>query len=165
MAFSHPTPSCERWLCRRNPSSPNHPRRPHRRPSARRDRRKRAESLLRSSDQNLAITLQSIGDAVVATDAAGRVTRMNPTAERLTGWRLAQALGRPLVSKVETASQHLLSTINSILGMSNIEAGGVQLEETDFKLAVVLTRVQSILSESAQDKGLAFVIDAGEMPM
>ena len=59
--------------------------------------RKRAESLLRSSEQNLAITLQSIGDAVIATDAAGCVTRMNPTAERLTGWHLEEALGRPLV--------------------------------------------------------------------
>ncbi len=59
-------------------------------------RRKRAEERLRRSEQDLAITLQSIGDAVIATDATGRVTRMNPTAERLTGWTLADAAGRPL---------------------------------------------------------------------
>ena len=60
--------------------------------------RKLAASQLRltESKNSLAITLQSIGDAVIATDAAGLVTRMNPTAERLTGWVRAQAIGRPL---------------------------------------------------------------------
>jgi diguanylate cyclase (GGDEF)-like protein/PAS domain S-box-containing protein len=58
--------------------------------------RKQAEQQLRLSEENLTITLQSIGDAVIATDAAGLITRMNATAERLTGWSLADANGRPL---------------------------------------------------------------------
>lgn len=58
--------------------------------------RKRAEEQLRQSEENLAITLQSIGDAVIATDTQGKITRMNPTAEQLTGWPLSEALGHPL---------------------------------------------------------------------
>jgi diguanylate cyclase (GGDEF)-like protein/PAS domain S-box-containing protein len=58
--------------------------------------RKQAEETLRRSEENLSITLQSIGDAVIATDAAGFITRMNPTAERMTGWSLAEASGQPL---------------------------------------------------------------------
>ena len=55
-----------------------------------------AEAELALAAEDLAATLRSIGDAVVATDAAGRVRRMNPSAEALTGWTIADALGRPL---------------------------------------------------------------------
>jgi diguanylate cyclase (GGDEF)-like protein/PAS domain S-box-containing protein len=60
------------------------------------DRLRESDRHLRASQQNLVITLNSIGDAVIATDAAGLITRMNPTAERLTAWPLADALGHPL---------------------------------------------------------------------
>ena len=56
----------------------------------------KANLTLRESEENLAVTLNSIGDAVIATDVEARVTRLNPVAERLTGWTLAEALGRPV---------------------------------------------------------------------
>jgi len=68
--------------------------------------RKRAEQALRRSEENLAITLQSIGDAVMATDVQGCVTRMNPVAERLTGWPFAQASGRPLSEVFRIVDAH-----------------------------------------------------------
>ena len=55
-----------------------------------------AENALRRSEQNLAVTLNSIGDAVLATDIDGRVARLNPVAEQLMGWTQAEALGRPV---------------------------------------------------------------------
>jgi PAS domain S-box-containing protein len=53
-----------------------------------------ANVTLQASEEKLAVTLNSIGDAVIATDAEGRVTRLNPLAEQLTGWTQAQATGR-----------------------------------------------------------------------
>lgn len=44
----------------------------------------------------LEVTLASIGDAVITTDAKGDVVWLNPVAERMTGWTSAAATGRPL---------------------------------------------------------------------
>ena len=57
--------------------------------------RERTAELARSR-ADLAITLDSIGDAVLATDVTGRITRMNPVAESLTGWSRTEAVGRPI---------------------------------------------------------------------
>lgn len=56
----------------------------------------RSEAELRVQQRNLSVTLNSIGDAVLATDAHRRITRMNPAAERLTGWLASDAIGRPI---------------------------------------------------------------------
>jgi len=48
------------------------------------------------SEENLRITLNSIGDAVVATDEQGLVVRMNPVAEKLCGWKREEAYGKTL---------------------------------------------------------------------
>lgn len=53
--------------------------------------RKKAEETLREREEYLSITLQSIGDAVIATDIDGKITRMNPVAEKLTGWSFVEA--------------------------------------------------------------------------
>jgi PAS domain S-box-containing protein len=58
----------------------------------------RAEQQLRESEQRYAVTLSSIGDAVIATDRDSRINFINPVAETLTGWPRNEALGRPLVN-------------------------------------------------------------------
>ena len=44
----------------------------------------------------LAATFNSIGDAVIATDTSACITRLNLAAEKLTGWRQSEAIGRPV---------------------------------------------------------------------
>lgn len=54
----------------------------------------RAQAAMRESEENLRITLEAIGDAVIACDAAGRITRINRMACMLTGWTPTEARGR-----------------------------------------------------------------------
>ena len=84
----------------------------------------RAEAALRESEENLSITLNSIGDAVIATDATGRITRMNPVAERLTGWSFSDARGYLLadvfrIHHAETKSP-LINPVERILTTGEI---------------------------------------------
>ena len=58
--------------------------------------RKAAEEALHCEKELAQTTLASIGDAMISTDPNGRVTYLNPVAERLTGWILDEARGMPL---------------------------------------------------------------------
>jgi PAS domain S-box-containing protein len=58
--------------------------------------RAQAEGAATEQREWLQVTLASIGDGVIATDAAGRVRFLNAAAQRLTAWRAAEAAGRPL---------------------------------------------------------------------
>ncbi len=53
----------------------------------------------------LHVTLQSIGDAVITTDAKGCVSWLNPAAERMTGWLSSEASGRPLPQVFQIVNQ------------------------------------------------------------
>ena len=58
--------------------------------------RKAIEDMLFTEKERAQVTLNSIGDAVVSTDATGRVGYLNSAAERLTGWSSGDAIDRPL---------------------------------------------------------------------
>jgi two-component system CheB/CheR fusion protein len=60
-------------------------------------REKQIEAALAHERQWLAVTLGSIGDAVIATDSSGVVKLLNPVAEKLTGWSTNEAVGKPLL--------------------------------------------------------------------
>ena len=57
---------------------------------------KLAERAVLEQKERAEVTLQSIGYAVITTDALGRIDYLNPVAEQLTGWTAAQADGQPL---------------------------------------------------------------------
>ncbi|NNC64505.1 MAG: PAS domain S-box protein [Gammaproteobacteria bacterium] len=58
--------------------------------------RKLAESALYKEKERAQVTLQSIGDAVITTDARGNVDYLNPAAEELSGWERRRAQGQPI---------------------------------------------------------------------
>ncbi|TGN13207.1 PAS domain S-box protein [Leptospira ilyithenensis] len=55
-----------------------------------------ANQKVKKKEESLRVTLNSIGDAVIASDNQGRITRMNPVAEKLTGWLAYEAIGAPV---------------------------------------------------------------------
>lgn len=86
--------------------------------------RYQTEKALRISEENLRITLDSIGDAVIATDRQGRITRMNPIAESLTGWRAGEAVGQSLsevfVIRNSQTGDPVPSPVDRVLEAGNI---------------------------------------------
>ncbi len=64
------------------------------------------EQSLRRQSQILEVTLASIGDAVLVTDAQGNVTFTNSVAAKLTEWPLEQAKGRPLTEIFPIVNEH-----------------------------------------------------------
>jgi PAS domain S-box-containing protein len=67
---------------------------------------KRTAALLRAQSESWRVTLASIGDGVIATDAEGRITFMNAVAETLTGWAADDARSRPLDAVFHIVNEH-----------------------------------------------------------
>ena len=73
------------------------------------------ESSLKRSEQWLATILWSIADAIIATDAQGFITFMNPIAAALTGWEPKEALGRELMEVFSVREETPAATAESIV--------------------------------------------------
>ena len=74
---------------------------------------RRAEEALAEQREWLETTLESIGDAVIATDMQGRITFMNPVAEHLTAWPLGEARGRPCSEVFRIVNERTRNTVDS----------------------------------------------------
>ena len=85
--------------------------------------RQRAADVLHAERERFRTTLTSIGDAVVVTDAQGRITLLNPVAQALTGWG-AEALGQPLdtVFRIvnETTRETMENPVSKVLRLGTI---------------------------------------------
>ncbi|MGB0127588.1 MAG: response regulator, partial [Rhodocyclaceae bacterium] len=69
------------------------------------------------------------------------------------------------LTKIDDAAHHLLSIINDVLDVSRIEAGRLNLEQTDFALADVLDYVRTLILTQADAKGLRLEIDRDDVPL
>ncbi len=111
----------------------------------------------------LATTLRSIGDAVIATDEAGRVKLVNPVAERLTGWSFAEAVGRPLAEVLtvleggpgETATDPVAQLLDeaTVMGFRRL----VVLRSRDGRETPIGDSAAAITDESGATIGMVIV--------
>jgi diguanylate cyclase (GGDEF)-like protein/PAS domain S-box-containing protein len=90
--------------------------------------RRGQETLFREKEQAV-ITLESIGDAVMTTDIAGRIMYLNPVAERLTGWRTTEALGLPSTTILTFISDSTREPVESTVARCLDEARPVDLAD------------------------------------
>ena len=67
----------------------------------------------RRQKEILAVTLSSIGDAVIITDIKGRITFLNAVAEKLTGWTASEAEGRPCAEVFRIVNEETRSPVES----------------------------------------------------
>lgn len=88
----------------------------------------KANSQLQSERESLQVTLTSIADGVVSTDTEGRITFLNPAAERISGWPKAEAIGRPvdevLVTLDETTREIRSSTTLRAIDLDEPQQSG-----------------------------------------
>ena len=69
-------------------------------------------------ERHLSSILDSISDAVIATDTSGNIIRMNPMAERFTGWPFSKAQGKPLTAVFNLVNaQAIEEAINLVTGV------------------------------------------------
>jgi two-component system, sensor histidine kinase and response regulator len=68
------------------------------------------------------------------------------------------------ISHLEVSAKYLLSTLNDVLDLSRIEAGDLQLEDTEFALDDVLSQVHTIVRDAAAAKHLRLELDAAKAP-
>ncbi|MGR9115390.1 MAG: PAS domain S-box protein [Gammaproteobacteria bacterium] len=120
-------------------------------------------SVLKKREQKLAVTLQSIGDALITTDTAGIITRINSHAEQLTGWRAAQAIGKPCaeVFKITHANTGLAITspVERVLKKRQIVQLGNQtvLHSRDHSRYHITNNAAPILDEAGNLLGVILV--------
>lgn len=91
--------------------------------------RKRAELQLYEEKEKAQVTLQSIGDAVITTDADGRVEYLNPVAEQLTGWDSDEAAGRPITEVFQVISESTRQPVDSPITRCLREGRMVEMSE------------------------------------
>gem|GEM_PF-150514 len=124
--------------------------------------RKLAEQMLREREELLSVTLRSIGDGMIATDALGNVVNMNPVAEELCGWTLEEARGRNITGIFhiihETTRQPVQNPVLTVLETKTVVglANHTSLISKDGKEYHITDSAAPI--KSAEDKLLGVIM-------
>ncbi len=91
--------------------------------------RKRAETRVFEEKERAQITLQSIGDGVITTDADGLVDYINPVAQDLTGWDMRAARNTPIAEIMTIINEHTRATVDNPVMRCLTDGRVITLEE------------------------------------
>jgi diguanylate cyclase (GGDEF)-like protein/PAS domain S-box-containing protein len=90
---------------------------------------RRTQEILFREKEQATTALESIADAVMTTDQAGRIVYLNPMAERLTGWRTAEAVGLPAQTVLTFISDTTREPIEGTVARCLAEGRAVDLAD------------------------------------
>jgi PAS domain S-box-containing protein len=91
--------------------------------------RHQLEQRSRRVQQWFTTTLTSIADGTIATDLDGKVTFINPAAERLTGWQRQEALGQPVTQVMDLIQEDTQERIENPILLAIQQGMGVKLPD------------------------------------
>ncbi|MBP7528432.1 MAG: PAS domain S-box protein [Syntrophorhabdaceae bacterium] len=116
-----------------------------------------AQTALQESEQRWATTLASIGDGIIATDVAGKITFMNAIAEELTQWKNIDAVGRPVADIFRIVDESTRQAVQDPVGKVLNAGTTVGLADQ----TVLITKDGSRIP--IDDSGSPILDDAGKM--
>jgi PAS domain S-box-containing protein len=105
--------------------------------------RKISEGALFGEKERAQLTLNSIGDAVISTDIAGHITFLNPVAEKMTGWPMLEAAGKPMAEVFRVVDATTRLTIADPMEISlgqdrtvNLPANCILIRHDKFEISI-----------------------------
>ncbi|MGR3178957.1 MAG: PAS domain S-box protein [Candidatus Anammoxibacter sp.] len=110
-------------------------------------KRKELEQALASEKEQLAVTLQSIGDGVVATDNKGNVVMVNKAAQELTGWTQEEASGKPLSEVFHIVNEKTMKVIET--PVEKVLETGLIVEIADDTVLIARDGTMRIIADRA----------------
>lgn len=128
---------------------------------------KAVEAQLATEKERLRVTLQSIGDGVITTDAERNVLFMNEVAEQMTGWTLEEALGSPVdsvfIGAVDDESQAVSTSVADCLKSGKVRRLNTysKLTRKDGKIRFVRETAAPVRDEAGNVLGAVMVVRDG----
>jgi PAS domain S-box-containing protein len=108
----------------------------------------RAKVSLSESEQKYRTTLNSIADAVIATDIYGFVTYMNPLAEQITGWMFREGKNKPIGEIFNVIDEVTREEIENPVEQA-LEKGVIYVGLTNHTLLIRKDRIEIVIADSA----------------
>jgi diguanylate cyclase (GGDEF)-like protein/PAS domain S-box-containing protein len=93
------------------------------------------EKRLKENAQWLTTVLRSIGDGVIATDRLGRISFLNPVAEKITGWSLSEAVGKDSAKVFQLIDEDSRKPIDHLIAQVLKTGKGTSLPENTLLIA------------------------------
>ena len=108
--------------------------------------RRRDAQAAHTQREQLQVMLASIGDAVIATDATGQITFINPVAAQLTGWSPTEAQGQPISAVFRIINAETRQPVES--PVSNVQRAGVIVGLANHTLLLARDGTERLIDDS-----------------